>query len=194
MFLQPVARRRIGSSPFCVRKGWFISCASRRSPPTIITTRRFRQSSIRCGLENRKKFQRGETEKQRTQSKEEKHEKILKQEEGVTIQPVRPLRFAFDLCIDSKVLPPHQRSLEEERQNGGALFLYGLKPAGIDAQRLQDCRRDLRGGHRGLHNFGTQTRVRNNEADVGVTEPESSGLGILLGRPGVDDAVNRLYP
>src|SRR6267143_854813 len=38
------------------------------------------------------------------------------------------------------------------RENGGTLFLHRLKPTGINAQRLQDCRRDLRRGHRSLHN------------------------------------------
>src|SRR5258708_496865 len=125
--------------------------------------------------------------------REEKHHKTLKYEEGVPTFSIRPLRFAVDRCSGRKRLPPRQCSLEEERQNGCALFLYGLKSARIKAQRFQDCRRDLRRGNWGLHHFGTETRVRNNEANVGVTETETAVLGVFLGRTRVGRAVNRLY-
>src|SRR5713226_6626117 len=57
MFLPPVARRRIGWSPFCVREDWSISCVSHRNPHTTITTRRFRRSSIRYASQNSKEKQ-----------------------------------------------------------------------------------------------------------------------------------------
>src|SRR6266481_1960686 len=49
MFHLRAARKRIGLSPFCVRRVWSISSASHRNPPTIITTRHFPRSSTRCG-------------------------------------------------------------------------------------------------------------------------------------------------
>src|SRR6266446_360728 len=58
MFLLLAARRRIGSSASCVRRVWFISCASLRNPPTTIMTRRFRRFLIRCGSQD-KKFKAG---------------------------------------------------------------------------------------------------------------------------------------
>src|SRR6266849_1196022 len=54
MFPRPVARRRIGSSPFCVRRVWSISSASLRNPLTTITTRRFPRFWIRCASQNKK--------------------------------------------------------------------------------------------------------------------------------------------
>src|SRR6266550_4084978 len=54
MFLLPAARRRIGSSAFYVRRVWFISFASLRSPLTTITIKRFPRFSIRCGSRDRK--------------------------------------------------------------------------------------------------------------------------------------------
>src|SRR5260370_6970967 len=121
MFLRSVARKRIGSSPFCARRVWSISSASLRNPPTTITTRRFRRSSTRCGLQNRRKIN---EETQRVQRGTEKQVKILKQEEGVPNRPVRPLRFAFDCCSASKLLPLVQLKLQDKHQTAGALFLH----------------------------------------------------------------------
>src|SRR5437879_2530086 len=49
MFRRREARKRIGLSPFCVRRVWSISSALLHNPPTIITTRHFPRSSTRCG-------------------------------------------------------------------------------------------------------------------------------------------------
>src|SRR3989440_335665 len=62
MFHRSVARKRIGSSPFCVRRVWSISSASLRNPPMTITTRRFRRSWTRCGSQDRKSNQQRDAE------------------------------------------------------------------------------------------------------------------------------------
>src|SRR6267143_3030516 len=55
MYLLRAARKRIGSSPYCVPRVWSISSASPRNPPTTITTRRFRRSWILYGSQDKKK-------------------------------------------------------------------------------------------------------------------------------------------
>src|SRR5437667_10496292 len=76
MFHRPAARKRIGSSLFCVLKVWSISSALLRNPPTTITTRRFRRSWRRCGSQDRKSNQRRGTE-----DAEKKREKRTKNSE-----------------------------------------------------------------------------------------------------------------
>src|SRR5439155_2811190 len=44
----------------------------------------------------------------------------------------------------------------------------------IESQGLQYCRCYLRGCRRGLHDAGVQLRARNNQADIGVSEAETT--------------------
>src|ERR1700682_2944672 len=80
MFHRQAARKRIGSSPFFVKRVWSISSASLRNPPTTITTRHFPRSSTRCGSQNRKKNQRKDTED--AEDAEKKRTKISKGRKG----------------------------------------------------------------------------------------------------------------
>lgn len=83
-------------------------------------------------------------------------------------------------------------ALWKARQNWRLLDADCLKGSGIDAQALQDCWRHLRGGHRRLHDMCSQSWIRDNQADTGVTETESAVLGVLLPGTGVDCSVLRL--
>src|SRR6266568_6716318 len=188
MFLQPVAKRWIGSLLCCVRKDWCISCVSRRNPRTTITTRRSRRSSIPCASPNSGKNKRRVAEIAVAPGDREGNARtILNNGKGV---PTEGALLFWPAC-ERQLIPAV--AAKEERQNGGVLFLYGLKSARIDAQRFQDRRRDLRCGNRSLHHFGTQARVRDDEPHVGVAKAESSVLGIFLGRTRVGRPIDRLH-
>src|SRR6266567_1269183 len=143
MFHRSVARKRIGSSPFCVRRVWSISSASLRNPPTTITTRRFRRSWTRCGSQDRKSNQQRDAED--AEKRRKKTHKKFRNEKG------RPDRVGTPFCIGSygsRRLVPAVATLraEEERQNLGAFLAYGLEFAGADSKRLKDRCCDLGGG------------------------------------------------
>src|SRR5882757_8492868 len=151
MFHPPAARKRIGSSPFCVRRVWSISSASLRNPPTTITTRRFRRSWTRCGSQDRKSNQQRYAE-----DAEERRKETHKNSE---IRKGRPERGGTPFCLGwygSRRLAPAVATLrdEEERQNLGAFLAYGLQFAGVDPKRLQDRWCGLGGGHWSLDHAG----------------------------------------
>src|SRR2546429_6347582 len=90
MFHRPVARKRIGSSPFCVRRVWSISSVSLRNPPTTITTRRFRRSWTRCGSQDRKSNQQRDAEDAEKRRKKT-HKKFRNEKKGAPTGSGRPL-------------------------------------------------------------------------------------------------------
>src|SRR6266700_3319752 len=176
MFLQPVAKRWIGSLLCCVRKDWCISCVSRRNPRTTITTRRFRRSSIRCASPNSGKNKRRVAGiAVAAGDREENARTILNNRKGV---PTGGALLFWPAC-ERQLIPAV--AAKEERQNGRALFLNSVEFARVDAQRLQDGRSNLRSGHWSLHGAHVHARIRHDEAHVGVAKAESSVLGIFLG-------------
>src|SRR6266404_5121586 len=90
MFHLRAARKRIGLSPFCVRRVWSISSASHRNPPTIITTRRFPRSSTRCGSRDREKKQRGDAEDAEKRSNARKESENWHRGSGRPLSPATP--------------------------------------------------------------------------------------------------------
>src|SRR4029077_20145576 len=80
---------------------------------------------------------------------------------------------------------------KEERQYLGAFPTDGLEFVGVDAQRLQDRRSNLGGGHWCLDRARMQDGVRDDKADIGVAKAKTAVLGVFLGRPGIDRAVDR---
>src|SRR5437867_8713789 len=68
MLLLPTARKRIGSLAFCVRRGWFTSCALPRSLSMTITIRRFPQFSIQFGSQDRKFIARYQRRREKPES------------------------------------------------------------------------------------------------------------------------------
>src|SRR5256885_9475056 len=131
MLLPPVARKRIGLSPFCVRRAWSISSASLRNLPTTITTRRFPRSSTRCGSRDRRKNQRRED------------------------APARSGRETS--CFGSFLswlLLPAVTVAEEKWQNRCAFFADCLEFTRVDPQHLQNGSSNLRSAHRCLDRLG----------------------------------------
>src|SRR5260370_2365900 len=103
MFHLRAARKRIGLSPFCVRRVWSISSASHRNPPTIITTRRFPRSSTRCGSRDREKKQRGDAEDAEKRSNARKESENRHRGSG---RPLSPATVAVGTRVN--LAPPAQ--------------------------------------------------------------------------------------
>src|SRR6266576_881279 len=156
MFHRPAARKRIGSSLFCVLRVWSISSALLRNPPTTITSRRFLRSWTRCGSQERKSNQSRDAE-----DAEKKEKKRTKNSE---IRKGRSDWVGTPFCIGSygsRRLVPAVATLraEEERQNLGAFLAYRLELAGVDSKRLKNRCCDLGGGHRSLDHAGMQIGI-----------------------------------
>src|SRR5262245_25374551 len=68
----------------------------------------------------------------------------------------------------------------KSRQDRRVLDAHGLQRMGVESQRFEDRRRDLRGCYRRLDCACTQMRMRDDQANVGVAEAESAVFRILL--------------
>src|SRR5579885_2474742 len=76
----------------------------------------------------------------------------------------------------------------DRRKNGRSLFANGIQFAWIDAQRLEDGRRDLGSADGGFDGPGIESRIGEQQDHVGVVMRESAMLGLFMVAAGVSYA------
>src|SRR6266480_6941922 len=106
MFHRSVARKRIGSSPFCVRRVWSISSASLRNPPMTITARRFRRSWTRCGSQDRKSNQQRDAEDAEKRRKKRTRNLEMRKRASRPGRDARLYGVVWESAASSRLLPP----------------------------------------------------------------------------------------